>query len=178
MSNTRYLRGSNERCPKCSSRKVTTDPTMQFKGYGPGIACCQNCKTIWEPFDPKQIWDTTDPHCSFKDPCNNCAFRAGSPEQADLEKWRALIDQLKCGASFYCHKGVPIEPDAEHGFAYPTKTLTIDIAGSHTVKTSDPKKLRLCRGYLNALTALHRAYMRESANGKLDVLSITGDPTQ
>ncbi len=34
--------------------------------------------------------------------------------------------------------GVPIEPSAEHGFAYP----------------KERKNLRLCRGYLNALKGL------------------------
>ena len=178
MKSARYLRGSTEQCPKCSSRKVANDPTLQHKGYGPGLAVCINCKTLWEPFDPAQVWDKSEPHCSFKEPCNNCAFRPGSTEQSDPEKWKLLLDQLKCGAQFYCHKGVPIEPEAEHGFAYPTRVLVVDIEGvprteKHVV---DPKKLRLCRGYLNACMALHRAFVRESKSGKLDVLSIVGDP--
>ncbi|HEX9768468.1 MAG TPA: hypothetical protein VGA50_04755 [Kiloniellales bacterium] len=102
------------------------------------MASCRNCKAIWEPFDPAQIWDTSDPHCSFREPCNNCAFRPGSNEQQDREKWITLIDSLRQGGAFFCHKGVPIEPDAEFGFAYP----------------ADRKKLRHCRGYLNALEGL------------------------
>ncbi len=43
---------------------------------------------------------------------------------------------MKGGAAFYCHKGVPLDPGSEHGFAYP----------------SNPAKLRLCRGYLNMVT--------------------------
>lgn len=173
-----HLRGSTKHCPKCASSKLTYGPNLKLRGYGPGLAVCRNCETMWEPFEPEQIWDATDPHCSFKEPCNNCAFRPGSPEQADPEKWKTLIDQLKCGASFYCHKGVPIEAGAEHGFAYPTRTVALDVEGvPRTEKQmSDIKKLRLCRGYLNALTALHRAFMRESKSGKLDVLSIVGDP--
>jgi hypothetical protein len=151
---------------------------LRAKGYGPGLAVCRNCKTLWEPFDPEQIWDTSDPHCSFREPCNNCAFRPGSPEQADPEKWKLLLDQLKCGASFHCHKGVPIEPGAEHGFAYPTRALVVDVPGVPRIeeRVGDKSKLRLCRGYLNAMAALHRAFERESKSGKLDVLSIVGDP--
>lgn len=136
-------------------------------GYGPGIACCPNCETIWEPFDPEQIWDTSDPFCSFKEPCNNCAFRPGSNEQQDREEWKTMISSLKNGAQFYCHKGVPIEPDAEHGFAYPTKTARSDIAGPcapHEV--SDVTKMRLCRGYLNALSGFWRSRERSSAKSQ------------
>ena len=172
----RHLRGSTLYCPKCGSSKLTHDPAARHEGYGPGLATCRNCKAIWEPFEPSQIWDATDPHCSFKEPCNNCAFRPGSPEQADPEKWKHLLDQLKCGATFNCHKGVPIDPDAENGYAYPTRTLVVDIPGvPRTEKlVGDQKKLRLCRGYLNALRGLHRAFERESKSGKLDVLSIMG----
>lgn len=172
----RHLRGSTLHCPKCGSRKVAHDPKLTFKGHGPGIATCINCKAIWEPFDPAQIWDPSDPHCSFKEPCNNCAFRPGSPEQADTEKWKHLLDQLKCGGSFYCHKGVPIEPDAEHGFAYPSKTISLNVDGKPIEKNvGDVKKLRLCRGYLNAMMALHRAYEREVKSGKLNPLEVVGD---
>jgi len=52
-----------------------------------------------------------------------------------------MIASLRAGASFHCHKGVPIVPDSEHGFAFPHRPDG----------TADKSKLRLCRGYLNAL---------------------------
>jgi hypothetical protein len=64
------------------------------------------------------------------------AFRPGSPEQTHAEKWKELIAKLRAGATFHCHKGVPLDPEGEDGFAYPKDR---------------PEKLRLCRGYLNAL---------------------------
>ena len=142
MTDRRWLRGSNRQCPRCGCKKVAYQPTLVFKGHGPGIAACPNCEALWEPFLAEHIWDTSDPHCSFKEPCNNCAFRPGSPEQKNPEEWKLLLDKLKCGGQFFCHKGVPIDPTSKHGYAY-------------------RKKLRLCRGYLNALFALHRAYERE-----------------
>lgn len=136
----RALRGSTTKCPKCGSAHIVASLSMTAHGFGPGLASCRNCGALWEPFSPEDIWDPDDPLCSFKEPCNNCAFRPGSNEQVDREKWIALVQSLKQGAGFYCHKGVPIEAGAEHGFAYP----------------SDHHKLRLCRGFLNALPGLRK----------------------
>lgn len=130
----RQERGSVLRCPKCGGTAVSFDPALTAHGYGPGLATCRSCTAVWEPFDMAQIWDPDDPVCAFREPCNNCAFRPGSPEQSDPEKWRDLIAKLRGGAHFYCHKGVPIEPGTEHGFAYPKERA----------------KLRLCRGFINA----------------------------
>ena len=144
-NNKRYLRGSNEQCPKCGCRKVRLVPGLTFKGFGPGLALCSNCAAIWEPFDPSDIWDRDDPVCSFREPCNNCAFRPGSNEHEDRERWLEIVRGLKGGAQFYCHKGVPIEAGAEHGFSYPKERT----------------KLRLCRGYLKALPGLLKHMMTD-----------------
>jgi len=149
--NTRHLRGSTEKCPKCGCKAVNVDVNAVVAGFGPGLACCINCDAIWEPFDPAQIWDKDDHVCSFKEPCDNCAFRPGSNEQQDREKWIQLIKDLKKGAMFFCHKGVPIEPDSEHGFAY----------------SKDRTKLRICRGFLNALKGFVKEYKEES--GKITI---------
>lgn len=153
MSALRHLRGSIKHCPKCASSAIAYDPNKRVKGYGPGLALCLNCKTLYEPFLPEQLWDPSEPMSSFKDPCNNCAFRPGSPEQKDPIKWRGLIDELKEGHSFYCHKGVPIDADAEHGFAYPQKRVPVELGDvlKTTVLVQDRSKLRLCRGYLNMM---------------------------
>lgn len=59
------------------------------------------------------------------------------------EKWREMIDHLKAGGRFYCHKGVPLAPDDPDGFAY----------SRLPDGRPNERKLRLCRGYLNALSA-------------------------
>jgi hypothetical protein len=107
-----------------------------IKFYGRQIALCANCRTAWEPVDGTLIWDPSDPSASFSKPCNNCAFRPESPEQADTAKWKEVIAKLRAGGTFHCHKGVPLDPEGEDGSAYPKDR---------------PEKLRLCRGYLNAL---------------------------
>ena len=133
--------------PRCGSRRFITPaseglpPPNNF--YSVDVRVCINCRTIWEPFDPAELLDAKrEPLGAFSHPCNNCAFRKGSPEQRDAEGFAKLRAQLGWrGASFYCHKGVPVEPGSKHGFAYPE-----DAAGVPIVR-----KLRLCRGYLNQL---------------------------
>lgn len=133
--------GSHGRCPKCKNTTVKSEilPKEVAQGYGPELALCASCGAIWEPIDEGQIWDESDRYCSLSEPCDNCAFRPGSPEMEDKAKWRDLLAKLRAGSRFYCHKGVPIEPDAENGFAYPHKPDG----------TPNEKRLRLCRGYLN-----------------------------
>jgi hypothetical protein len=140
----RPLPGTALCCPRCHGGRVAVHDTLgysELKFYGRQIATCADCRAAWEPVDESLIWDRSDPHCSFSEPCSNCAFRPGSPEQADTAEWKKMIASLRAGASFHCHKGVPLAPGSEHGFAYPH-----DAAGKAT-----KNKLRLCRGYLNAL---------------------------
>lgn len=137
------MKGADQ-CPKCASRRWadTAQPVTAF--YAGIIRVCGNCRTAWEPFDPADTIDPTTPNESFREPCGNCAFRPGSPEQADVVEWKRTIASLKAGGSFYCHKGVPITPSEGHGFAYPN-------GGRNRTK------LRLCRGYLNMLPAIWKA---------------------
>jgi hypothetical protein len=128
-----------DQCPKCGSRKSRTVSQALTKFYAADIRVCANCSTAWEPFDPKELLDVDMPKTSsFLHPCGNCAFRKGSPEQNDPVRWAELRGELEIGHRFYCHKGVPVTPESEHGFDYPDGGKT-------------PSKLRLCRGYLNQL---------------------------
>jgi hypothetical protein len=150
--------GTAQCCPKCKSGRVVVHDTSAFselKFYGRRIATCADCRTAWEPVDDSLVWDRSDPCASLSAPCDNCAFRPGSPEQADTAEWKKMIASLRAGASFHCHKGVPIEPGSEHGFAYPR-----DDAGK-----PHKGKLRLCRGYLTALFAASTARYRLLAAG-------------
>lgn len=149
------MKGADQ-CPKCGNRRRTLDaaqPVTPF--YATVLRVCGNCRTAWEPFEESALLDEGVRYSSFKDPCDNCAFRPGSYEQQDKEKWKELIAQLEFDVDqglmqshrFYCHKGVPL--DVEHktasdsGFAYPY--------------TEDGKpivaKLRACRGYLRMIRA-------------------------
>lgn len=134
------MKGADQ-CPRCGSRKTADlqQPVTSF--YAATLRSCGNpaCRTTWEPFDPAQLLDPRhEPLGAFLQPCNNCAFRKDSPEQADTIAWGKKLHELSMGARFYCHKGVPIDPKSHHGFAYPE--------GGR-----NPRKLRLCRGYLNAI---------------------------
>ncbi|HEX9648903.1 MAG TPA: hypothetical protein VGB88_15460 [Alphaproteobacteria bacterium] len=122
------------RCPRCACRKVRHVSHGGTPFYARNLEVCVNCGALWEPLPPGgDHRDSDGTPFPFPEPCDNCAFRAGSPEQQDTPEWKKMMAKLKAGGPFYCHKGVPIEPDGEHGFAYPK---------AH-------RKLRLCRGYLH-----------------------------
>jgi hypothetical protein len=142
--------GTADCWPKCKSPRVHIHGDHGIKFYGRRIAICANCRTAWEPIDASLIWDASDPCASLSAPCDNCAFRPGSPEQSDTAKWKELIAKLRAGGTFHCHKGVPIAPESEDGFAYPKDR---------------PEKLRLCRGYLNALGKWWGAAEPDQSNG-------------
>jgi hypothetical protein len=145
------MKGADQ-CPKCGSRKWGDADQAITAFYNRTLRVCGNCATAWEPFDEADLLDEGVQNSSFKEPCNNCAFRLGSNEQQDREKWRKLIATLSVGDSgwpmgeFYCHKGVPIDLHHEHpsdsGFAYPYKD-----------GQPDRKKLRPCRGFLRMTAA-------------------------
>ena len=135
------MKGADQ-CPKCASRSWA-EPRVESEFYAIDVRVCRNCQTIWEPFDEADLpHGKAEPLGAFKHPCNNCAFRKGSPEQSDPEGFAELRSKLGWfGASFYCHKGIAIDIHNDDGFAYPR-----DAEGKPIVR-----KLRLCRGYLNQL---------------------------
>lgn len=140
------VRGAG-RCPKCGSRKTKEVIVPPSGFYAEKLEACVNCRAVWEPFDPAQLLDDHLPQTSsFKEPCDNCAFRPGSPEQKDKARWAELMASLKDNGRFFCHKGVPIDPNSEHGFAYPTKLVCKEL--HPTATTENVKRLRMCRGWL------------------------------
>ena len=97
------MKGADQ-CPVCGSDRTAT---FEFKNNT--IAGCKVCQTLWEPFDPATLLDDDDQYSSFKDMCDNCAFRPGSPEREDKETWKDQLEHLALnGIPFMCHKGVPI----------------------------------------------------------------------
>lgn len=152
------MKGADQ-CPKCGSRKWGDGEQSVTGFYARTLRVCANCATAWEPFAASELLDTDDRYSSFTEPCNNCAFRPGSNEQKDPAKWKELIASLSINDSgypsgrFYCHKGVALDlhhkTPTESGFCFPTKTVTVELAGETITKeVPDDKKLRLCRGFL------------------------------
>ena len=135
------MKGADQ-CPKCASSKWADVDQGVTDFYTGALRVCGNCGTAWEPFEIEDLpHGLEEPLAAFKHPCNNCAFRKGSPEQRYRESWDSKMIEMSFGASFYCHKGVPVTPGEGHGFAYPED------------KNGNPirRKLRLCRGYLNSI---------------------------
>jgi len=135
-------------CPQCGSPRVSAVSLAQLKTpgtiskrlreHGGVLQGCLDCHALWEPLPPGEPRHPEEPFMSFAEPCDNCAFRSGSPEVEDKTKWKKLLSHLKHGGRFYCHKGVPI--GGEDGFQYPRND-----DGVH-----DERNMRLCRGFLNA----------------------------
>lgn len=128
------MKGADQ-CPRCASRRWGDVEQPVTKFYAGVLRVCANCATAWEPFEVSDLMDQSDQLSSFNHPCGNCAFRKGSPEQQDKEKWDSKLISMSFGNSFHCHKGVPVTPGEGHGFDYPKK---------HS-------ELRICRGYLNSI---------------------------
>ena len=150
MCDDAHLLGSDQRCPRCGGREIYVDSEMRAGGHGPGIAACPTCSITWEIFKAEDLLDDT-PLSSFKSPCNNCAFRKGSQERTDPYMWMQISESLEDGVPFYCHKGVPITPNTNHGFAYPTKTVVVEHSVNPvSIEVPDSARLRLCRGWLNS----------------------------
>lgn len=153
------MKGADQ-CPRCGSRRWADIENTVADFYGRTLRVCGNCRTAWESFDQADLLDADDRYSSFLEPCDNCAFRPGSHEQRDREEWKSLIERLGWpgdfpGAGrFYCHKGVPLDPEYHHGdsgYAYP-----VDAKGKYVTK-----RFRLCRGYLKVL-GRKPAVIRES----------------
>jgi hypothetical protein len=99
----------------------------------------------------------------FKEPCDNCAFRPGSPESKDRDGWKALMESLKSGGKFFCHKGVPIKQGKDSSFKsfeYPMRPLKTESCGP--IEVHDQDSMRMCRGYLNAWIVWTRRKYAES----------------
>ena len=116
-------------------------------------ASCRACSTMWEPFDARDVEEhlRVEEVPIFRAPCDNCAFRQGSQERSDPDRWADLREQIEHGGygAFYCHKGVPIGSDGEH--EHPLRP-----DGSH-----DTARMRLCAGFVahrlgQAYRELHR----------------------
>ncbi len=152
-------RPRDEHCPACRSTSIVymkpdEHPTMaaawlEASNYPqPELGLCKACAAVWEAFPPLYA---RDPVCS--EPCDNCAFRPGSPEQQDPVKWKALMEQLKIelvdgrlrmNGEFFCHKGVPIDMKAGPGnFLFPVHEESVD--GKVVQKM---RRGRLCSGFL------------------------------
>jgi hypothetical protein len=161
-------RPRDHRCPGCGSKRIMDMPTAELRAIAAGISCdwqaCRDCRAVWEPFPPDYA---RDPVCA--DPCDNCAFRPGSPEQGDPERWKALIASLKpdtdyqgFGGRFYCHKGVPIDMTKGPGnFLFPQKPVVMDgnplcNPDGTIVTAEDVGRMRICSGFLRMVWARNR----------------------
>lgn len=126
-------------CPRCGSGRLVSPIGLTER-----LEFCMECRAVWEGIPAGEFYRRDGELMAFRSPCDNCAFRKGSPESADRAGWRNLIEQLRHGPGgmFYCHKGVPFDPVHQPGtgFLFPKRP-----DGGY-----DQSQMRLCRGFLNA----------------------------
>lgn len=89
---------------------IEVAPAMGLSHIPTRLGACADCKTVWEAFPPGWQHDVVS-----AEPCDNCAFAAGSPESQDKEGWKSLLAKLRHGQEFKCHKGAPMILAAEAG---------------------------------------------------------------
>lgn len=127
-------------CPviSCRSRQVMLHPktsaisAMLARMWG-GVEPtdhyrCLSCNALWEALPAGWNSDAVERSVSMG-PCDNCAYRATSPETRDPEKREWLHDRANADdpysaimSPFCCHKGVPLKltvdpPSIEYDFA-------------------------------------------------------------
>jgi hypothetical protein len=167
-------RPRDERCPACGGKRLAMILREQLTTFEAksDYQCCLDCRALWEPFPASYARDPV-----AAEPCDNCAFRPGSPEQQDPEAWKQLMVSLKPGGDeygwldsgrFYCHKGVPIDQEKGPGnFLFPKTPLMMDgepvLNGDGTPKMiEDIKRMRVCSGFLRMVWA-YRAKAEKEA---------------
>lgn len=76
-------------------------------------------------------------------PCEDCAFRRGSPEREDPSAWAALQRSVADGKTFYCHQG-----------------MHLTARGRYVPRAEDaegvPVGHPLCAGYVRARAQIQR----------------------
>jgi len=135
-------------CPECKSPRI--DRVTLASGMThietPHDAC-RECGTIWEAYPPAWREEVVT-----AEPCDNCAFRPGAPEHDDPLAWNALLEKLKAGAEFRCHKGCPITGmtyPGKHRRAHVAQALGFDVKWMNT-------RARMCAGFIRVLWAWER----------------------
>jgi hypothetical protein len=133
-----------KKCPKCGSRNLLLH--QQPPGRTTFYDVCRVCVAVWESLPEGERYKRDGELMAFEKPCDNCAFRAGSPESENKVEWKKLLTELRAGGEFFCHKAVPLTTIGEGSrasFEFPQKADGKFDVGN----------MRLCRGFLNAWAA-------------------------
>jgi hypothetical protein len=90
-------------CPICHGE--APDSLCPCEGRGiVAAAVAQSYAAHGLPIVPLPPLPTTAP--AMPSPCDDCAFRAGSPERDDPAVWAALQQHVTAGEPFFCHQGM------------------------------------------------------------------------
>lgn len=136
-------------CPMCEKddmSRVAALPAIGLSDIKTLYGICARCRCMWEA---KPVgW--TDDVCDGAEPCDNCAFRPGSPEIQNREGWAALLDSLRAGHEFKCHKGCPIDN------MIGVMTDTNIQGAAFNLEWMKSNKARSCAGFWRMIWALEK----------------------
>ncbi len=148
-----YLVPAPKICPikKCQSSRIhrhhaNSRLSRKVAGvWGNKAPCiidqCEDCGNFWEAWPDDDPGDVVE-----REPCDTCAYRAGSPESQDPLEWRLLCELPREAAGkggpfvvgcpwFCCHKGIPIRIEGND--------IMFDFAAAGRSATEQP-----CVGFL------------------------------
>ena len=132
------MKGADQ-CPRCGNGGDGVF-TLRIRSEAPH-SFCRKCETMWESFKVEDLLVPENEYSCFAKPCDNCAFRKGSQEREDPEKWEHLMQDIHLGgAMFYCHKGIPL---ADSNNPHESHVQPRREDGS-----LDKDKMRVCSGWL------------------------------
>jgi len=160
-----------KRCPvlKCKSERVmvheATSPLAMLVArlWENNVSCpighCRECGAQWEAWPPETPDDMYMDDVS-RPMCDNCAFRGGSREHADPQKWRELMELCELAGRapltitnhprwFCCHKNIPLVIDPLNA-AEPIK-FDFEAAGVGPLD-------RVCAGFLRIMQAARQKH--------------------
>lgn len=122
------------RCGGCGSRDMITTRLCDSKIL---MGRCNVCGRV-------QDVETRD--WPEAEPCDDCAFRKGSPEQADPYRWAEIMEVVERGQHFHCHKGLPHDIES----------------GAYEAPDAKRGRVTVCAGWLNAHVAHLKRRKRET----------------
>jgi hypothetical protein len=125
-------------CPRCKSIRIT-----RVNQTGTPYDVCRACGTVWEAYPEDWCEDVVG-----ASPCDNCAYRPGSPEQKDAKGWKQLIATLRAGGEFRCHKGAPIH-GLLGGAPNPDGSTTVEFDAEWVQRHG-----RKCAGFIRMVWAM------------------------
>jgi len=126
---------AGDTCPACGGGDVRAVSAAEAHNGVVMIDGCVSCGKAWER-ETRLV--------PALEPCTNCAFMAGSPEQVDGRFWQIIRNTVEGDGLFYCHKRLPF--DAREACATGNALFESHVTDDGKRITNAP----ICAGWIRA----------------------------